>query len=254
MADNDYEEFNLDDYLDRIEGQYAEKPKFMAYLTAILEKIDAVHGVANDMPLLFYIKNATGNQLDIVAKYVGIDRNFPLIPIPGYPVSLTDETFRTVVLAKIMQNQWDGTNEGFLKIWENTIGDTLSMRFSDNQDMTVSVNMEGQVDPILTEIILAGYIVPKPAGVGLQVSITQESVADGQYFTGQTIFDSATIGLHYPYEPQEDQTEIKTGSALPFNNAVIEFPSYQVEQQDTDTFMHGAALSCNNALYSVTIQ
>jgi len=253
---------DVERYLDLIGSQYQgiqpppgkTESRFMAHTRYVLELFDDPHRVLKDIPGLFNVQTATGEQLDIIGTLVGADRRFPPVSIPGYPSLLDDDMFRMVVLAKIMNNQWDGTNGSFRELWDNTIGAWMEAQYIDNQDMTITALINGTIEPILTELILAGYIVPKPAGVGMNVYITQPFVADGQCFTGQTIFDSAEIGLHYPYEPQEDQTEIKAGSALPFNNAVIEFPSYQVEQQDTDTFMHGAALSCNNALYSVTIQ
>ena len=40
-------------YLDRTESQHIIRPKYVAAVTALLEKLDAAHGIAKDIPALF---------------------------------------------------------------------------------------------------------------------------------------------------------------------------------------------------------
>lgn len=242
-------------YLDDVGSQHQPQSRFMTHLTKILEKVDVAHGLAKEMSKYFWVKEAKGDQLDVVAKLVGSDRRFPPIPILGYPSLLPDDIFRMVVLAKIAQNQWDGTNASFKQLWDDTLGDWLNATFTDNQDMTMNVDITGTVEAVMTELILAGYIIPKPMGVGMNVEITQPFTAEGQWWTGLHGNNSATIRLHYPYAPpQEDAVSIGAGSKLHSNAAAVCIPIYQSEQQDTDEVMFGAVIPHSFARYSVTIQ
>lgn len=242
-------------YLNDIESQHQPQERFMSHLRKILEKIDAAHGLSKDMPEYFWVMEAKGDQLDVVAKLVGSDRRFPPIPIPGYPTLLPDDIFRLVVLAKIAQNQWDGTYASFKELWDATLGDWMDATFTDNQDMTMDVDITGTVEAVMTELILAGYIIPKPMGVGMNVEITQPFTAEGQWWTGIHGNNSATIRLHCPYvPPQEDEINLRAGCKLHSDAAAICIPIYQSEQQDTDAVMFGAVIPHNYARYSVTIQ
>ena len=165
-------EKDIQRYIDGIESQHKTRPKYIAHLSAMLEKVDAAHGAAKDMPAAFYVLQASGEQLDVIGINVGVDRRFPLVSIPGLPGKLSDSVYRKVILAKIVQNQWDGTEETFREIWDNTVGaDGLDAYYQDNQDMTMDVMISGTMEPIMTELILAGYIFPKPLGVKVNVSV-----------------------------------------------------------------------------------
>ena len=165
-------------YLDGIESQHKGRPKFMASTERLLTKVDNGTSLIKDMPLLFYVKKAVGAQLDIVGAKVGADRRFPPISIPGYAELLDDETYRKIILSRIVQNQWDGTNEMFREIWDSTIGDMLNAKYYDNQDMTMDMRIIGQIEPVMLEMILRGYIIPKPMGVGMSVTVTEEARTD----------------------------------------------------------------------------
>lgn len=158
-------------YLDGIESQHQSRPKFMTLLTKTLEKVDSAHGIAKDLPYYFYVQNAVGVQLDVVGALVGVDRRFPPVSIPGQPDYLTDDLYRVAILARIIQNQWDGTGGAFRDIWDATMANLMDARYYDNQDMTMDVFINGGVAPIMVELILRGYIFPKPMGVGMNVNI-----------------------------------------------------------------------------------
>ena len=212
-------EADIQRYLKRVESQHYLKPKFMEFLTALLEKIDAVHGVAKDMPLLFYVRTAVGDQLDIVAKYVGIERMLPNVHIPGYDSGMDDDTFRIAVLAKIMQNNWNGTNEGFLEIWDNTLGDTYVIDYHDNQDMTIKIILHGTFEPIITELLVAGYIFPKPAGVGVNLEVIQELDTAPIYIGVAPEANAARIGINsgISERPISARASIGRGTAFCYN-------------------------------------
>lgn len=240
-------------YLDGIESQHKTKPKYMTHLEKILEKIDAATIAAAGIPKAYHVHDAAGKQLDTTARYVGADRRFPPVAIPGIDPLLPDSIFRKVVLARIVQNQWDGTEEGFSEIWDATMGAELDAVYTDNQDMTISVDITGYTEPIMVELILAGYIVPKPLGVGINVNITEDVIADAEAsfhptFAGLVACNSGRQALPCPYEaPAEDATQVLAGCRAAFSGARIGLPLYQSEQQSTDTVRVGAAFYANHA-------
>lgn len=169
-------EADIQRYLDGIESQHKTRPRFMAHLTAILDKIDGAHGVMKDMPRAFYIKDAVGAQLDVVGSIVGASRRFSSSLIPGQPATLSDEVFRQLIQATIVRNQWDGTTETFDEIWETTLGDSLNATYHDNQDMTIDIDLLGDIEPAMTELILSGKFLPKPMGAQVVVNLRTESI------------------------------------------------------------------------------
>lgn len=166
-------------YLDGIESQHQSKPRYMAMVTALLEKIDDVTAVIRQMPRLFYVGEAEGRQLDAAGRLAGTNREYASTTVPDAPELLDDDVFRKVIKAQIAQNQWDGTNAGFREIWEMTIGDMLDAAVHDNQDMSMNVRVNGSLEPVLTELILAGRFVPKPMGVGMNYMLSESVRAIG---------------------------------------------------------------------------
>ena len=246
-------------YLDGIEAQHRTKEKFMTQLAGILDMIDGAHACAVDMPRAFYVHEAVGKQLDTVALYIGGDRRFPPVPIPGLPSLLSDDIFRKVLLAKIVQNRWDGTEATFQEIWNATFRDEIDATYYDNQDMTMDVNVNGYTEPIMTELILAGYIIPKPMGVGLNVEITERVIADENAsfkptFSSRHTANCAKIGLHYPFAPAvEAGEEIATGSKAYSNSGRIRLLIFQGEQQDEDSAGMGERFFANSARIRIPV-
>lgn len=156
-------------YLNDIESQHQQQPRFMSHLTKVLEKIDAAAGVAWDLPVLFFIDQAEGAQLDIVGKLVGLPRTIGSPDSGYYESPLNDDQYRTLLYAKVLANQWDGTMLTFREIWANTLGKGLNAFYTDNQDMSVSVIVDGVVSDQLLRLIPSGYLIPKPMGVRYSV-------------------------------------------------------------------------------------
>lgn len=244
---------DIERYLDMITSQFSDKPKFVAHLTAILQKMDGPHIVMKDIPGKFDVYTATGEQLDIIGQLVGVDRNIVSISIPGYDPALDDDMYRMVILAKIMQNQWDGTNETFRELWENTIGEWLDAVYKDNQDMTISANIIGTVEPVLTELILNGLIIPKPAGVKLAVTITEKSrttINPGSLFGD----NAAQIGIRPLNQDYESSAPVRCGAGIGCNAATITFRPTQPEVESRIEMASPAMLSSNILAVTSTAQ
>lgn len=162
-------------YLNGFGAQHRTKPGFIGLASALLEKVDASHAVAKSVPLDFDIYHAVGAQLDVIGQLVGADRRFPLVDLPDQPNLLDDESYRQIILARIVQNQWDGSYERFHEIWDTTLGGILDATYRDNQDMSMDVSVKGMLSPTLKELIFHGYFLPKPMGVSIKSTVTSEN-------------------------------------------------------------------------------
>jgi hypothetical protein len=188
-----------DDYLALITPSHRGKPKFAATIKAIIEPVVAQHDFIEHLPLDFDLDQAIGAQLDAVGEWVGRTR-FVKTPISGAWFSfddtdfrgfdrgvwfrpfdtpsgitrLDDETFRTLLRAKIAANNWDGTLPAAKAALEIIFpnGET-SIVITDNQDMTITFGVAGVIPSALFIALLAdGYLPLKPEGVGADYLIT----------------------------------------------------------------------------------
>lgn len=230
-------ETDIQRYLDRVESQHKTKPRFMAHLTTLLKMLDGGHRAAKDIPSAFHVQEAIGNQLDVNGELVGVDRRFPPVSIPGLPALLSDETFRQVILSKIIRNQWDGTESAFHEIWDATLASQMDARYYDNQDMTVSVDIVGQIEPVMVELILAGYIIPKPMGVGMNVNIIVEAAAKSSLAGSSATLDAAQISCPLDYCPERNTADAATATPVlcassGFATCEMAYPAYSVVGTD----------------------
>lgn len=192
-------------YLDLIESQHQTAPRFMATLTRLLEKADGATAAAKLAPRAYYVREAAGKQLDQLGELVGCGREVTAA-FPGEgPPQWDDAAFRVALLSKIVQNHWDGTVEGFRAIWNTTMRDAIGARFYDNQDMSVSLELSGALDRVLTELVLSGKVAPKPVGVRMNVRIVSP-LAYKRLYAGATQMNYARIEMEAKGAAQVEQT------------------------------------------------
>ncbi|MGJ8524092.1 hypothetical protein R84981_002810 [Carnimonas sp. R-84981] len=148
----------------------------------------------------FDVDQATGEQLDIVAKWVGATRTIQVAindtffswdtdrlgwdearwlgqyESPYRYVTVGDDLFRTLIKLKIAINNWDGTNGSIPDVLATALrNENFTLAVLDNQDMTESeVIVGGQVNDQLSAALKYGDIVLRPAGVWLK-DITRPS-------------------------------------------------------------------------------
>lgn len=197
-------EKQITDYLDNVESQHRTKERFIETLSMILTKIDHGTETAEEIPIDFYVQNAIGAQLDVLGEIIGADRRFPPVTIPGYPEMLNDDLFRYVLLAKIIQNSWDGTNESFRDIWDATMSDKIDASYYDNQDMSMDVRVTSPIEPLMVELLLHGYIIPKPLGVRMNINAILDAEECLAYADGVATLDDAEISCPINYFPERN--------------------------------------------------
>lgn len=156
---------STDRYIDLVPSENKEKPKFIAWLNASLEMVDAAYQLSKGMYELYDIDTAIGDQLDVIGEWVGVNRVLNFQPVYG-PAIMTDDTYRSVIKSKIAQNAWNGTNEQYVTLWDGILPE-VPIIFSDNQDMSISVVAITTPDDYVIELINNGYFLIKPQAVGL---------------------------------------------------------------------------------------
>lgn len=121
--------FNYADYLaNLLIIQYADKPKASATIKALAKMFptDIILDVING----FDLDTATGEQLDILAKYIGVSRDYT--NSSNQPAVLTDEEFSNLLKLKIIVNNGTATLYGLETSLINFFGNKI--RVTDNVD------------------------------------------------------------------------------------------------------------------------
>ena len=195
-------------YLDRTESQHIVRPKYIAAVSALLEKLDAAHGIAKAIPGYYDVATASGAQLDAIGEIVGVIRRTIPLNVPNITETPDDDLYRMVILSKIIQNNWDGTNEGFYEIWEVTAAALFPIIYHDSQDMSIDVTILGEVDDRIADLIAYGYILPKPMGVKANVVILVESSpGKEQLYAGTAMYEADTSDLGIAAMPDIDSID-----------------------------------------------
>ena len=151
-------------YIGLLTSQYANSKKLNALLYVMLKKFDDASQCLVQMDTSLDLDSAIGAQLDMLGATVGAFRTVNFQPSGGVSPILDDATFRIYIKAKIATNQWDGTIVSLYPIWKQLFpGGTIVV--IDNQNMTVDLTLTGSFTSILQDLIVHGYIVPRPEGV-----------------------------------------------------------------------------------------
>ncbi|MGF6474897.1 hypothetical protein ABIE06_001717 [Pantoea dispersa] len=182
-------------YTELITNYHAGKPRFVAHVDLSTRPLTDASAALQGLVTALDIDSAVGAQLDILGEWIGRTRvvrqpisgiyfsfdtdglgwdqgiwQGPYDPDAGY-TSLSDDTYRIVLKAKIAINNWNGQNDTLPPILEAALeGSGLKMQIVDNQDMTISVWVfpEEDISQVSLELIAAirqGYLTVKAAGV-----------------------------------------------------------------------------------------
>lgn len=167
--------------------QYADKPKAVATVQALITPV-----IMDQLPLdvqdSFNVDTAEGVQLDIVGKYLGVERT-------GYSftgaINLDDDEFRIIIKFAIVRN----TNFSSLAVIQelmNTFfpGDFLVF---DNQNMYMSFYFSTNIgSQQLAEKIVLEDLLPHPMGVGVASVIYAPNI-DNLYGWGSYLIPSYNV-------------------------------------------------------------
>jgi hypothetical protein len=110
----------------------------------------------------------------VLGLLLGLSRTLTFQPSDGSSAVLNDTDYRLLLKAKIVLNHWNGRMETLtdaLNSWNSGINFTVK----DNQDMSFDVAVLG-ASTLQKEIIEHGYVVPKPAGVSINYSFSNNVI------------------------------------------------------------------------------
>lgn len=187
----------VDNYLDLITRWHAFRPKFRATVATAVSPLVALQAMLAHLPEDFDLDEAIGAQLDVVGQWVGRSRFIP-VPIPdiyfsfGDPLRgfgrgvwkgpydleygiyrLDDETYRRLLYAKIMTNNWDGTVPDAQAVFDQFFDDPETLVFlQDNNDMSATIGVSGKIPSALLLTILSKYFPLKSSAVRTYYSVT----------------------------------------------------------------------------------
>lgn len=180
------------DYQNLVTSEHQDKPKFMATVAFSVAIAVQIQSLLTSMMVeggIFDLSTPpVGNQLDIIGEWVGVSRNVtePISGVyfswdtpglgwdsgvwqpanqPTAVVSLPDDVYLTLILARIAANHWDGTTEGAYRIWAILFA-TLNLLIIDNENMSFVVALEGApIDSLTQALLTQGYLPLKPEGI-----------------------------------------------------------------------------------------
>ena len=179
------------DYTDYITPAHLTADKFVRHISLITRPFTDIATQAGQLNALFSIDHGNGPQLDAVGEWIGLSR-YVKTPITGVYFALDtegvgfdqgswkrrfdadsgfteldDDTYRSILRAKIRANHWDGTCEMLADIYQGVIPDeSVKIFFTDNQNMSMDVYLTGGVVPeVIKAVIKQGYLNIKPEGV-----------------------------------------------------------------------------------------
>lgn len=84
---------------------------------------------------------------------------------------LTDADYRTLIIATIAQNQWNGQIDSLYQLWA-VLFPAGRIIFIDNQNMTATIILAGAFSDIQQAMILNGLIIPRPQAVLYNYSLS----------------------------------------------------------------------------------
>nr|DAI70344.1 MAG TPA: Protein of unknown function (DUF2612) [Bacteriophage sp.] len=187
-------------YTNLISNYHRDKPRFVDHIELSIRPLTDVSTTMKGLLTAFDLDNAVGAQLDIIGEWVGRNRRIAA-PIEDYfftldsetlgfdlgswkghytpesgIIEVDDEEYRTMLRAKIGANNWDGTVEHLKYILDNIYPkNNVRLSFTDNQDMTMTIYVDGPVISSITkEIIRQGFLSIKPLGVAAKYIINGE--------------------------------------------------------------------------------
>lgn len=216
----------IEDYTGKITSEHSDKPKYMAMVQTVATCLLGAGNVSATLPEEFDLDSAIGAQLDVIGEWVGVTREIPT-PLTGVYFALDtaglgfdegawqgpfdpdtgitildDETYRTLIRARIGANRWDGTLEQSKAILDLVFSGDTFVFIEDNQDMTITIGVAGERPSALELALLTGGHIPiKPQSVRVDYYIVPSEDGpmfgfdiDNQYISG---FDQGSWGTVY---------------------------------------------------------
>jgi hypothetical protein len=183
-------------YTSRITSQHIDKPKFFATVLTVVQGLVDEQTTLLSLPGLYDLDNAVGVQLDAVGLWVFGRAGSRYVDVPfgsGNLTALDDAHYRTLLRARIISNEWDGTVSDAYRAWSVLFqGTGLQVAIQDYQNMTMGIGLLGPSDAETQALFLAGLLELKPSGVAVTYYIGTPPPPAGHGVTGSLGFVQAS--------------------------------------------------------------
>ena len=177
------------DYKTLVASEF-QTPKFLQIVEVVTNAIQFNTDLVNNLPSLFDLDTAVGQQLDFVGEWIGFNRDV-LVPVTnvffnwgvdglgwaqGYwedqyssigVTSLPDSVYRSMLYTKVALNNWKGDIPDIISSLSIAFPNNQLIIF-DNQDMTMTIGILGHIDVLTQSLITSGYFDIRPAGVKIE--------------------------------------------------------------------------------------
>lgn len=173
-------ENDTQEYADLLSQANYDRPKFNLLVRSLLKPGISLMQLIQSFNLIYELDNACGDQLDVLGEIIGASRLLNYVPASGDRV-MDDDEFRLVLKLTIAQNTWDGTLGSIKAIYANALGSNVSIKYVDNQDMSVTISVYGDITTREIEILDSAGLLLVPAGVGKVVGAVGGSVSVTAY-------------------------------------------------------------------------
>lgn len=187
---------DVTEYTDLLTSQYRDKPRMLAMVGGVAQPLADTRAAVQGLVAKFDLDTAEGQQLDYIGMWIGVGRALTIaitddvffsFDTPGLGfdegvwfgpgsgggevVDLDDQSYRVLLRAKILNNQWDGTVENAYEIWDAVFeGTSYSLSIVDNGDLSIDLVLSTP-DPTISAMVRAlfegSYLDVKPAGVSI---------------------------------------------------------------------------------------
>lgn len=183
-------------YLKLITSKHANKPKFMAWVGVLTGALADIRDVIASIPAAYDIDNAVGAQLDVIGEWVGRPRvvedildvaffgfqddsaALPFGELINVSVggrfyelnesfssssTLADPEYKTILKAKIVRNQWNGTIDGLEQALQYIFG--VPCAVVDNGTLNLTIYIGRPITAIEKTLLSTFDLLPRAAGV-----------------------------------------------------------------------------------------
>lgn len=221
-------DYYLNKYVSLVTSEHADKLKYVEWVKTLIKPFCDMQDIISSIPWNYSLENAVGNQLDVLGQWIGINRNLqePLVGVyfsldmegigldqgvifnpnidseDGF-VQLDDETYLTLLKAKIVYNQWDGSSNTAMSDMASVFSPHgYSFYIQDNGDGTMYEGLIGGISPppiLLQQMLITSLFDFRPAGIKLNYFWQSDSNpvfaldVENSYFGGLDNGSFATI-------------------------------------------------------------
>lgn len=178
-------------YSGRITSAHITSPRYKEWVEVLLSAVTATGDLSCSIPEAFAVRRAKGVQLDVIGSSIGVRRELQYTGAAG---RLNDDDFRSYILAKILRSRWDGQNASLLQLWQQ-VYPGININIIDHMNMSMTVELKGDISQTMGEMIQTGLIIPIPSGVSVTYSITVTTIPTKQVGLGTGLFHQSELGL-----------------------------------------------------------